>query len=168
MPTPTLLQGRSVIATSHTGSGKTATFALPILQKLAANPYGVFALVLTPTRCVLTGSLHVTEVLHTQPHSTMVLLRELAMQLAEQFRAFGAGMGLKVLPKRPCLQAVIWATHPDLVCLQEAVVVGGLDMQTQLRALAARPHVVVATPGRLQASTPAACPRLASLCLTHA
>ena len=41
-----------MIATSHTGSGKTATFALPILQRLALNPYGVFALVLTPTRCL--------------------------------------------------------------------------------------------------------------------
>ena len=49
------VQGESVIATAHTGSGKTATFALPILQRLAANPYGVFALVLTPTRSVPVG-----------------------------------------------------------------------------------------------------------------
>lgn len=34
--------------------------------------------------------------------------------------------------------------------VQEAVVVGGLDMRTQAQALAARPHVVVATPGRLR------------------
>ena len=40
-----------MIGTAHTGSGKTAAFALPILQKLSAEPYGVFALVLTPTRC---------------------------------------------------------------------------------------------------------------------
>jgi len=39
-----------VIGCAHTGSGKTACFAIPILQKLAKDPYGVFALVLTPTR----------------------------------------------------------------------------------------------------------------------
>lgn len=44
------LQGRDVIACAHTGSGKTAAYALPILQQLAQNPFGVYALVLTPTR----------------------------------------------------------------------------------------------------------------------
>ena len=47
---PAILQGRDVLGTAHTGSGKTAAFALPILQRLAREPYGVFALVLTPTR----------------------------------------------------------------------------------------------------------------------
>lgn len=35
---------------------------------------------------------------------------------------------------------------------QDAVVIGGLDMQTQAKALAQRPHIVVATPGRLRVS----------------
>lgn len=35
---------------------------------------------------------------------------------------------------------------------QDAVVIGGLDMQAQAKALAARPHIVVATPGRLRVS----------------
>jgi ATP-dependent RNA helicase DDX49/DBP8 len=39
-----------VIGCAQTGSGKTACFAVPILQKLASDPYGVFGLVLTPTR----------------------------------------------------------------------------------------------------------------------
>lgn len=47
---PAVLAGRNVIGVAHTGSGKTAAFALPILQKLAKDPFGVFALVLTPTR----------------------------------------------------------------------------------------------------------------------
>ena len=34
--------------------------------------------------------------------------------------------------------------------LQEVVIVGGLEMQNQAKALARRPHVVVATPGRLK------------------
>ena len=99
---PAILQGRDVIGVAHTGSGKTAAFALPILQKLSKDPYGVFALVLTPTR-------------------------ELAFQLADQFRALGAGQSLK-----------------------DSVVVGGLDMHTQSNELSRRPHVVIATPGRLR------------------
>eukprot|EP00743_Colponemidia_sp_Colp-15_P005991 GILK01006439.1.p1 GENE.GILK01006439.1~~GILK01006439.1.p1 ORF type:complete len:490 (+),score=94.02 GILK01006439.1:59-1471(+) len=98
---PSVLAGKNVIACALTGSGKTATFALPILQKLSEEPYGVFALVLTPTR-------------------------ELAFQIADQFRALGATMGLK-----------------------DAVIVGGMDMMTQALALSKRPHVVIATPGRL-------------------
>lgn len=47
---PAILEGRDVIGLAQTGSGKTAAFALPILQKLAQDPFGVFALALTPTR----------------------------------------------------------------------------------------------------------------------
>jgi ATP-dependent RNA helicase DDX49/DBP8 len=45
-----LVQGRDCIGIAKTGSGKTIAFALPILQRLAVDPYGIFALVLTPTR----------------------------------------------------------------------------------------------------------------------
>lgn len=38
---------------AKTGSGKTAAFVLPVLQKLSEEPYGIFCLVLTPTRSVL-------------------------------------------------------------------------------------------------------------------
>ena len=44
--------GLDCIGNAKTGSGKTVAFALPILQKLSTDPYGIFALVLTPTRCV--------------------------------------------------------------------------------------------------------------------
>ena len=44
------LDGKDILACSKTGSGKTASFALPILQKLSEDPYGVFCVVLTPTR----------------------------------------------------------------------------------------------------------------------
>merc|ERR1719517_71054 len=52
--------------------------------------------------------------------------RELCVQIGEQFEAIGSG-----------------------IKLQTATIVGGLDMVTQAMALARRPHVVVATPGRL-------------------
>ena len=47
---PQILEGADVIGGSRTGSGKTIAFAVPILQKWAEDPIGIFALVLTPTR----------------------------------------------------------------------------------------------------------------------
>lgn len=52
--------------------------------------------------------------------------RELAFQISEQFEALGASIGIKC-----------------------AVVVGGIDMMTQSLMLAKKPHIVIATPGRL-------------------
>ena len=98
---PAILNGSDCICSAKTGSGKTASFALPILQKLSAEPFGVFALVLTPTR-------------------------ELAFQIAEQFRILGQSIGLK-----------------------QCVVVGGMNMTTQALEMAQKPHIIVATPGRL-------------------
>ncbi len=42
--------GRDCMGCAKTGSGKTAAFVLPVVQKLSEDPYGVFCLVLTPTR----------------------------------------------------------------------------------------------------------------------
>jgi ATP-dependent RNA helicase DDX49/DBP8 len=47
---PEILAGKDCIGCAKTGSGKTLAFALPMLQKLSEEPYGIFALVLTPTR----------------------------------------------------------------------------------------------------------------------
>jgi ATP-dependent RNA helicase RhlE len=48
---PPAMQGRDVLACAMTGSGKTAAFLLPILQRLSDRPRGVTrALILTPTR----------------------------------------------------------------------------------------------------------------------
>ena len=52
---PLILAGRDVLAAAQTGTGKTAGFALPLLQRLSSNPVKpaakrVRALVLTPTR----------------------------------------------------------------------------------------------------------------------
>ena len=48
---PPALEGRDILASAMTGSGKTAAFALPILHRLAGLPRGTTrALVVTPTR----------------------------------------------------------------------------------------------------------------------
>lgn len=47
---PRILAGDDCIGCAKTGSGKTLAFALPILQKLSEDPYGIYALILTPTR----------------------------------------------------------------------------------------------------------------------
>ena len=47
---PVAIEGRDVIAAAKTGSGKTLAFVIPILHHLSEDPYGIFALVLTPTR----------------------------------------------------------------------------------------------------------------------
>ncbi|KJA30020.1 hypothetical protein HYPSUDRAFT_126454 [Hypholoma sublateritium FD-334 SS-4] len=98
---PPLLAGEDCIGNAKTGSGKTIAFALPILQKLVNDPYGIFALVLTPTR-------------------------ELAFQISEQFAVLGGSFNIRT-----------------------AVIVGGMDMMTQSIELGNRPHVVIATPGRI-------------------
>jgi ATP-dependent RNA helicase DDX47/RRP3 len=47
---PAALQGRDIIGVAKTGSGKTAAFALPILQKWWEDPKPLYACVLAPTR----------------------------------------------------------------------------------------------------------------------
>ncbi|KAG2041735.1 DEAD-domain-containing protein [Suillus americanus] len=98
---PHALEGRDIIGVAETGSGKTAAFALPILQKLWDEPKGLFACILAPTR-------------------------ELAYQIAQQFESLGSAMGVRSL-----------------------VLVGGMDRMQQAVGLAKRPHIIVATPGRL-------------------
>jgi ATP-dependent RNA helicase RhlE len=72
---PALLEGRDVMGLAQTGTGKTAAFALPILQRLAikrggAGPKGVRALILAPTR-------------------------ELALQIHESFATYGRFLSMK-------------------------------------------------------------------------
>ncbi len=49
---PPLMEGRDVVATAQTGTGKTLAFAIPLIEALAAMPRGktIRALILTPTR----------------------------------------------------------------------------------------------------------------------
>ena len=72
---PVVLEGRDILAAAQTGTGKTAGFTLPLLQKLTHSPrktkkYQIRALVLTPTR-------------------------ELAAQVADSFETYGKHLSLR-------------------------------------------------------------------------
>ena len=47
---PPALEGRDVLATAQTGTGKTLSFLIPIIERLAASPNDAKALILLPTR----------------------------------------------------------------------------------------------------------------------
>lgn len=104
---PHLLAGKDMFGCAQTGTGKTAAFALPIVQKLyegrgkSGHDRAPKALVLTPTR-------------------------ELAVQVADSFKAFARFSGVKV-----------------------ATVFGGVSQRPQVDALRNGVDVLVATPGRL-------------------
>lgn len=99
---PPALAGRDVIGCAQTGTGKTAAFTIPIVERLAALPKGQpQALILTPTR-------------------------ELALQTLTTIEKLGRSHRVSA-----------------------TVIVGGADMQAQVRGLRQRPEIVVATPGRL-------------------
>ncbi len=72
---PNILQGRDLLGTAQTGTGKTAAFAIPILQNLTEKNIRnnqIKALILTPTR-------------------------ELAIQIEESFNAYGRHLKLRNL-----------------------------------------------------------------------
>lgn len=77
---PAILQGKDVLGIAQTGSGKTASFVLPVLQQLEAKPAAknrfIKALILVPTR-------------------------ELAVQVGDVFKQFA-----EVMPRKPKVMAV--------------------------------------------------------------
>jgi len=99
---PLILEGRDVIGLANTGTGKTAAFILPIIEKIRNTQDFNSVLIMAPTR-------------------------ELAVQIDEQFREFSRGMRLF-----------------------SALVVGGMNIERQIRDLRRRPHVIIGTPGRMK------------------
>ena len=97
---PLCSKAGNVIGLAQTGTGKTAAFGLPIIQRMAGK-VEMGALILAPTR-------------------------ELAQQIAAALRELGKSTGVRV-----------------------AVVVGGIPIKEDYKALQAWPNVLVATPGRL-------------------
>ena len=68
---PEILNDKSVIAISKTGTGKTASFCLPILSELSKDPYGLYSIILEPTR-------------------------ELVIQVEEKLKLFSTGFNLRM------------------------------------------------------------------------
>ncbi len=104
---PILLRKKDLLACAQTGTGKTAAFAIPILQHLYherdtyKGPRKTRALVITPTR-------------------------ELAIQIADSFTAYGKFTGLK-----------------------NTVIFGGVKQGVQVQSLREGVDILIATPGRL-------------------
>ncbi len=98
---PLGVEGKDVIGQAQTGTGKTAAFGIPMIEKINKDTRKIQGLVVAPTR-------------------------ELAIQVSEELHKLGKFKGVRTLP-----------------------VYGGQHMERQIRALKDRPHIVVATPGRL-------------------
>jgi ATP-dependent RNA helicase RhlE len=113
---PHILAGRDVLAGAQTGTGKTAAFVLPILQHLHAVPAPA---PVTPGRPGQPPR-RLPRVL------VLVPTRELALQVEESVRTYGAQRPVRSVP-----------------------IYGGVGYDPQFRALRSGPEIVVATPGRL-------------------
>jgi len=98
---PLMISGQDVLGQAQTGTGKTAAFALPMLQNLQTGLGHIQGLVVAPTR-------------------------ELALQVADFFEAYGRHSHVRVL-----------------------AVYGGQPYSPQIRALRQGVDIVVGTPGRL-------------------
>jgi superfamily II DNA/RNA helicase len=99
---PPALKGRDVLGLAQTGTGKTAAFVLPILNRLLLDRRpGLRVLVVTPTR-------------------------ELSMQVHDEFERLA-----------------------QFTPLSSTSIFGGVPINRQIKALRAKPDIVVACPGRL-------------------
>jgi ATP-dependent RNA helicase RhlE len=98
---PAILAGDDVIGLANTGTGKTAAFLIPMINKILNNPREKVLIV--------------------------VPVRELAIQIQEEFEAFANRLNIS-----------------------SVVVVGGANIQRQMRDLQRRHNIVIGTPGRLK------------------
>ncbi len=123
---PIVLQGTDLLGCAQTGTGKTAAFAIPILQLLTAS---------APTNTTNTANPPTNSAaLYSKPSANrkkvrsliVTPTRELAIQIGESFAAYGRHTGLN-----------------------HTVIFGGVGQAPQVSALRAGVDVLVATPGRL-------------------
>ena len=118
---PPLLAGQDLLAEAPTGTGKTAAFALPILQRLAIRMDAD-----REAGRPVEGRGSPRDGKASRPAALVLApTRELAMQVAEAIHKYGRELGVRVVP-----------------------VYGGQPIVAQLHRLARGVDVVVATPGR--------------------
>jgi ATP-dependent RNA helicase RhlE len=119
---PALLEGRDVLAAAQTGTGKTAAFALPMLQRLSAATSGVANIPLMNPRDNRRNAGP------RRPPRALIMTptRELAAQVGEDLRIYG-----RHLP------------------LRSTTIYGGVGFGPQIDAVRRGVDIVIATPGRL-------------------
>ncbi len=137
---PDVLAGRDLFGCAQTGTGKTAAFGLPLLQRLAhgasgsAEPPADSLSAARPRARSMSAALPRADFMSAARPRTgpgvralvLVPTRELAAQVAQDLRGYGRHLHLSV-----------------------ALVHGGVGQGPQVRALARGADVLVATPGRL-------------------
>ena len=96
---PLVLAGRDVLAAAQTGTGKTAAFVLPILDRLRRHANTSFSPARHPTRALI-----------------LVPTRELAMQVDESVRTYG-----RTVPLRPAVVYGGIAMEPQIKALRDGV-----------------------------------------------
>ena len=116
---PVALTGRDVIGLANTGTGKTIAFLLPIINAML-NQKSVNSEVLDLTSGAKPAKKRFKSALILAP------TRELAQQINEEFKKFGAKTGL-----------------------HSALLVGGVNIGGQFRDLRRRPQIIIGTPGRV-------------------
>ena len=136
---PILLQRHDLLAQAATGTGKTAAFALPMLQRLSEpEPEGEETV--DEEQAAKDLKKRAAGIMEARPRLVgkkkraapgqaggvvLVPTRELAMQVSEAIHKYATGTGVTVVP-----------------------LYGGASMEQQIRALARGADIVVATPGR--------------------
>ena len=121
---PPVLAGRDLMGCAQTGTGKTAAFALPTLQRLSAGPAGSNGDSTAQNGNHREKARRATR----RPIRSLILAptRELAVQIRASIDVYGKFTGLR-----------------------STVVYGGVGQGPQVRALQAGVDILVATPGRL-------------------
>ncbi|HEX5421510.1 MAG TPA: DEAD/DEAH box helicase, partial [Gammaproteobacteria bacterium] len=132
---PLILEGRDLLARAQTGTGKTAGFALPLLQRLAmqAEPgrpaptqHDAVPTAADAAKAMHRGSAPSKAGRRAPRALILVPTRELAAQVSESIIEYGAHMPLRT-----------------------AMLIGGVNIRPQIAELARGVDIVVATPGRL-------------------
>ncbi|MGB1262828.1 MAG: DEAD/DEAH box helicase [Cognaticolwellia sp.] len=118
---PSVLAGRDLIAGANTGSGKTATFALPLLQKIQQQKIQAQQLSQQHEKSSASKGNFVTGLI-------LLPTRELAKQVADSIKSY--------------------AVHFN-GAIKTVAVFGGVSANTQMLALRGGSDILVATPGRL-------------------
>jgi ATP-dependent RNA helicase DDX54/DBP10 len=139
---PLILAGYDVVAMARTGSGKTAAFLIPMLEKLKGHSTksGARAVILSPSRELALQTFKFCKELGKYTGNCSTPLSEVYVL------ALCGGIS------RACMmhnRADALSHSMGFADLKMSILVGGDSMEAQFEELARNPDVIVATPGRL-------------------